>query len=346
MRMEKPKRILYYDLLNIAACMAVIALHHNGLVHNFTGDLLWKQFLFAEVAFYWAVPVFLMLSGATLMNYRKKYSTAVFFRKRLTRVVFPWLFWTLFLLAWKTHSGGYVWESYTVKELINIVLNSKVEGLYWFFPVIIGIYLFMPVMSLLAKTEYKKTLWYLVGFFTAVNATIPLLCNLIGIQWNGFLNSPFNEYYMFIVLGYLLSVTDIKRKWRIPIYLTGIACACIRYAGVYTLSMRDGAKNTLFFSYGQFHSIGLAVAVFVLFKYIPWDRLIHEKGAKILSIISGCSLGIYLIHHQVMGKELNILGIEASSFAWRTAGVLLTYVVSLGIVMLVKQIPVVKKVFP
>ena len=47
-----------------------------------------------------------------------------------------------------------------------------------------------------------------------------------------------------------------------------------------------------------------------------------------------------------MGKELNILGIEASSFAWRTAGVLLTYVVSLGIVMLVKQIPVVKKVFP
>lgn len=206
------------------------------------------------------------------------------------------------------------------KRTVIIVLNSKVEGLYWFFPVIIGIYLFMPVMSLLAKTEYKKTLWYLVGFFTAVNATIPLLCNLIGIQWNGFLNSPFNEYYMFIVLGYLLSVTDIKRKWRIPIYLTGIACACIRYAGVYTLSMRDGAKNTLFFSYGQFHSIGLAVAVFVLFKYIPWDRLIHEKGAKILSIISGCSLGIYLIHHQVMGKELNILGIEASSFAWRTAG--------------------------
>ena len=46
--MEKPKRILYYDLLNIAACMAVIALHHNGLVHNFTGDLLWKQCLFAE----------------------------------------------------------------------------------------------------------------------------------------------------------------------------------------------------------------------------------------------------------------------------------------------------------
>ena len=32
--MEKPKRILYYDLLNIAACMAVIALHHNCLLYT------------------------------------------------------------------------------------------------------------------------------------------------------------------------------------------------------------------------------------------------------------------------------------------------------------------------
>ena len=31
------KRVLYYDLLNIAACIAVIALHHNGLVHIFQG---------------------------------------------------------------------------------------------------------------------------------------------------------------------------------------------------------------------------------------------------------------------------------------------------------------------
>ena len=36
---EKSKRVLYYDLLNIAACIAVIALHHNGLVHTFTGDM-------------------------------------------------------------------------------------------------------------------------------------------------------------------------------------------------------------------------------------------------------------------------------------------------------------------
>ena len=39
--MKTKKRILYYDMLNIAACIAVIALHHNGLVHVFTGDSVW-----------------------------------------------------------------------------------------------------------------------------------------------------------------------------------------------------------------------------------------------------------------------------------------------------------------
>ncbi len=99
--MKTKKRILYYDMLNIAACIAVIALHHNGLVHVFTGDSVWKECLAAEVGFYWAVPVFLMLSGATLMGYREKYSTKVFFKKRLMRVVLPWLFWSVFFLIWK-----------------------------------------------------------------------------------------------------------------------------------------------------------------------------------------------------------------------------------------------------
>ena len=76
--MKDNPRVLYYDLLNIAACVAVIALHHNGLFHIFTGDRVWKECMIAEVGFYWAVPVFLMLSGATLLDYRNKYTTKVF----------------------------------------------------------------------------------------------------------------------------------------------------------------------------------------------------------------------------------------------------------------------------
>jgi len=78
----KKQRVLYFDLLNIAACFAVICIHHNGLAHTYAANRVWKECLLAEVGCYWAVPVFLMLSGANLMNYREKYSTKTFFKKR------------------------------------------------------------------------------------------------------------------------------------------------------------------------------------------------------------------------------------------------------------------------
>ena len=344
--MKSTKRILYYDLLNIAACIAVITLHHNGLVHTFTGDAVWKECLVAEVGFYWAVPVFLMLSGATLMGYREKYSTRVFFQKRLIRVVFPWLFWSLFFVIWKTSNGQMVWESFGIKEVINSILCSWMESVYWFFPVIIGIYLFMPFLSRFANKDCRKVLWYLVGYGIVINGTLPILCVLAGIQWNSSFNMPLGEYYAFVILGYLLSTTEIPKKWRTGIYITGICCALIRYSGVYFLSMRDGAKNTLLFGYGQFHSYGLAIAVFVLFKSIKWERIFSESVQKIISRIAGCSLGVYLIHKQIMQFELDMLHFQENQLVWRTAGILLTYVICLSIVLVVKKIPVLKKVFP
>lgn len=344
--MKNRRRVLYYDLLNIAACIAVITLHHNGLVHIFTGDTVWKECLIAEVGFYWAVPAFLMLSGATLLNYRSKYTTKVFFKKRFMRVVFPWIFWSVTILVWKTLSGEYIWENYGLREFVNIILNSKMEVIYWFFPVIIGLYMFIPVLSLLAENRYRKILWYIVGYSLLVDATLPLLCSLTSIQWNGAISSPLNGYIIFVILGYLLSTEDISKKNRRLIYLSGIAGAVVRYIGTYVLSMRDGSVNGIFSSYVQIHSFALAAAVFVFFKYIEWDKILGKSAQKWIADISGCSLGIYLIHRRLMDYELKIVPFPESSLLWRTGGIIMTYGISLIIVYSVKKIPILKKVFP
>lgn len=81
----KSKRIFYYDILNISACIGVIALHHNRCVHKFTPSSDWDAALIIEVLFFWAVPIFFMLTGATLMEYRKRYDTKTFFKRRISR---------------------------------------------------------------------------------------------------------------------------------------------------------------------------------------------------------------------------------------------------------------------
>ena len=79
------ERIIYYDLLNVVATLCVIAMHCNGIVHTYSNTLDWKQSLIIEVIAYWAVPVFFMLSGATLLEYRKRYTTTMFFKKEFKK---------------------------------------------------------------------------------------------------------------------------------------------------------------------------------------------------------------------------------------------------------------------
>ena len=262
------------------------------------------------------------------------------------RVVFPWIFWSVTILVWKTLSGEYIWENYGLREFVNIILNSKMEVIYWFFPVIIGLYMFIPVLSLLTENRYRKILWYIVGYSLLVDATLPLLCSLTSIQWNGAISSPLNGYIIFVILGYLLSTEDISKKNRRLIYLSGIAGAVVRYIGTYVLSMRDGSVNGIFSSYVQIHSFALAAAVFVFFKYIEWDKILGKSAQKWIADISGCSLGIYLIHRRLMDYELKIVPFPESSLLWRTGGIIMTYGISLIIVYSVKKIPILKKVFP
>ena len=72
------KRVLYFDVLNILACIAVISLHHNGVVHTYSNSWTWKTALIVETGAYWAVPVFLMLSGATLMMVKSQGQLVLF----------------------------------------------------------------------------------------------------------------------------------------------------------------------------------------------------------------------------------------------------------------------------
>lgn len=97
-QLNTKSRVLYFDILNILAALSVIFLHCNGNSFRFTADLAWLQAIMVEVFCYWAVPIFMMLSGANLMNYREKYTTAEFFKKRFFKTVIPFVIYTVCLL--------------------------------------------------------------------------------------------------------------------------------------------------------------------------------------------------------------------------------------------------------
>lgn len=73
----------YIDTLTILSCIAVVYLHANGIFWTHPSGRLWLTSNVIESFFYFAVPVFFMISGATLLEYRQRYSTLTFIKKKI-----------------------------------------------------------------------------------------------------------------------------------------------------------------------------------------------------------------------------------------------------------------------
>lgn len=104
------KKKIYIQILGVIACLAVVAMHVNGCFWQFSYDRYWITANIIECICYFAVPIFFMISGATLLNYRKRYTTAVFFKKRFGKTLVPFLIWSI---SRKTggHPGSGGWNS-------------------------------------------------------------------------------------------------------------------------------------------------------------------------------------------------------------------------------------------
>lgn len=346
MENTKSNRIVYYDVLNIMAIIAVIGLHMNGIVHdkNLIGTSSWATSLIAECIFYWAVPIFMMLTGAKLMDYRKKYDTKTFFRKRFYKIFIPLLFWSIISFIPYVHKhkfGG-------VTSLISIFLNCEEQPIYYFMFEILGVYLTLPLISLLTKSEYRKTLWFTCILFFVFNGFIPDILRLFDITWNQAFSIKIGGYIMYVILGYLLSTKNIEAKWKKFIYIGAIVGLIYRYLTMLFLSKYIDFPSGNNGGYFDWHCILLSMAIFILIKDLNIDKRLYGKDniTKTIANISNCSFGIYLSHLLIRSIIVKLLHWSNISWSYRTIGILVIYLVSLAFVYIIKKIPILRKIVP
>lgn len=343
----KKERVIYFDILNIIAIIAVVAMHCNGIVHTNPNIRAWKSSLIVECLMYWAVPIFMMLSGATLMNYREKYDTKTFFKKRLVKVLIPFIFWTIIMFVWKYYTKQLVLDNYSLKSLISAFLTNKEEGTYYFMFEILSIYIIMPLLSLLTKKEYRKTLWYIVGAFFILNSLIHNILIFCDIEHSSLITVPIGNYAIYVIFGYLLSSEELSKKQRICIYIGAIVGLLFRYFTTYCFSIETGKVVRKTWGYFSWHCILLAIAVFIFTKRINFKKINqNETAKKILANIASCSFGIFLIHTIVKYYVLKFFNWNLASWSFRTIGIIVVYLISLCIVYTLKKIPIIKKVVP
>ena len=79
------KKKIYIQILGVIACLAVVAMHVNGCFWQFSYDRYWITANIIECICYFAVPIFFMISGATLLNYRNVIPQRYFSKKDLEK---------------------------------------------------------------------------------------------------------------------------------------------------------------------------------------------------------------------------------------------------------------------
>lgn len=345
MSTKREGRIVYYDVLNVVACFGVVAMHFNGLVHAYSPTWGWAQALAVDCLFYWAVPVFFMLSGATLMDYRDRYDTKEFLIKRVKRTLVPFVVWSLVVLIWKV-SHGLMEPPVGPRSLIDMVLNTKIIDIYWFFIPLFMVYLSLPVLSLLR--DKKRILRYMALVGVVLNVALPFFSKVVGITWNAQATFPvLGGYLVYVLIGYLLRDERLSKRSRAAIYLLGIAGVLVRYLHTLFASLSAGAIVELTWGYTSLPCLLESVAVFVFARQVRWERLFGSDRAKSrLSKVAGCSFGIYLIHMIVFQYGLWLTGLNGGDVEWRLIGPFVAYGVSFAIIWVMRHVPVLRTIVP
>ena len=97
--MSQPRTSIFYiDFLRFIAVIAVIAIHVLGPFRYLYGEIPDSQWLAAtsiNSISRWAVPVFMMISGALLLSTDRAFNCEHYLSKRLAKVASPCVGWTL-----------------------------------------------------------------------------------------------------------------------------------------------------------------------------------------------------------------------------------------------------------
>lgn len=295
--------IQYLDTLRALATFGVIVIHvaTPAMKMNFGKNA--DYFLIANIidsAVRCIVPVFLMLTGATMLG-RRYDSVSDFYQKRIQRVLVPFVFWML--LYW-----AYFWIKLPVKKqphdlvgivqwALNLLYEVGISKHFWYFYMILAVYFAIPYMARLVQMLNRRTLliglvvWAAVCFLlrdVPTNMYSWKLQDLPGKLLGWTLHSGY------IVLGYYVFTLNAFRRSHRLAALSLYALTIMLCSGLTWYFSKNAGKLDLFmYGYIKPNTIVQSVAFFLMVKDLTFrNKILLYLQNKVCTH----SYGIYLAH--------------------------------------------------
>lgn len=316
--MQKSKRIAYLDVLRVIACLSVIMIHSSAhyVIKDIGSFNFWVGNILDGLARI-GVPLFIMISGALMLDKNYEYSNKKII-KHILRMAMFFVFWSILYCLIFNVLGPII--KHDPVDFAKII-SSLIKGHYhlWFVYLIIGLYLIVPLLRLWVNDTNKKYVEYFIVLSTIFTYIIPQIISIgsnysnLFVQINDIAENSLaikyvGGYTTYFILGWYINNYEIKNK-RI-IYVLGLFGLLISIMGTYILSNTTGESLQMYENL-YINVLFQTVAVFVVIK----DKLKSKKQLNIINSISKHSLGIYAIHALIATFSYEILEIANINIA-------------------------------
>lgn len=338
------KQIEYISVLNVVSAIAVVILHSNGIFWTFSNERYWFRSNIIECVMYFAVPIFFMVIGVTLIDYRENYSTKEYFIRRINKTVIPFASWSLIGVFWRIHFYPDFRTNLSIKTVLEGIVNTKVISIYWFFTALFGIYLILPVLGAIEKGYRIKIYAYIVVIYLVLNTLFPLLANIVGFQLET-VEFPIEGYVIYVLIGYLLHNCELKRKDRVIIYGMAVVGLLLHAIGTYNLSVEQGSIVQTYKGYLNLPCYMYSVGIFVFTKEVV-SRVKLKSFFLFFSKMSNYTFGIYLIHWYILDLIKRYGNVNVKSLYYIFGAPIIVIPICIILVWLIRKIPLVRRIVP
>lgn len=331
------QRIVWLDTVRLVAFAMLVACHCTDPFNFYSGaspDLaqikLWGQVYGSFVRP--CVPLFVMITGALLLPVRQ--AAAPFYKRRISRVVWPFLIWSVFYNVFPITtrilglSTEVVRSCYPMAEPAVLSRSVGVTAEYvgmipfnftgltthmWYIYMLIGLYLYMPVFSCWVEQASRKAqrgfllLWGVTLFVPYLREF--LTEDLWGTcSWNEFgMLYYFAGFNGYLLLGhYLRETTEWSLKKTlllcVPMFAIGYAICFLGFRWISLQPDVTSQQFELFFYYNSFQVMLMTVATFQLVRKVRVGM--GSCMQRLLANLTSCGFGIYMCHYFFVGPSV------------------------------------------
>lgn len=307
------KRELHYDLLRIFAAFSVVLLH-SASQYWYTLDIHGKDWIVAnsyDALFRFGVPVFVMISGALFLAPEYKLDVKRLYRHNILRLIVLYAIWCVLYGIFDVKVYGNA--NYGAKEIIREMIYGRYH--LWFLPMLVGIYMLLPMLKIWVEHATKKQLEYIlilfvvvqIGFYTIKALTVTdelhYILGLADVEMVG-------SYVGYFIWGYYLAHVGLSDKIKKAFYIGFVPAAVLNVVLGNVMAWQHGmATAEIYDSYSVFTFI-VGTVLFVFAKEKLSAIQYGKVSGFVIKEVSAATFGIYVMHIMVL-ELLQVWGIDS-----------------------------------